>query len=125
MSRTIRRARNPSISTTSIRSTARRTWTTSASKARKRNCARPPKAYGNHALALTLLGTYLADFCDKDVRRRIEIPKLMVDEVRAGAHARHVMAAYARMFEGMPELEILRALAYFDRQIGRAHVWTP
>jgi hypothetical protein len=73
------------------------------------------KAYGNHALALTLLGTYLADFCDKDVRRRIEIPKLMVDEVRAGAHARHVMAAYARMFEGKPELDILRALAYFDR----------
>ena len=72
-------------------------------------------AYGNHALALTLLGTYLADFCDKDVRRRVEIPKLMVDEVRAGAHARHVMAAYARMFEGKPELDILRALAYFDR----------
>jgi tetratricopeptide (TPR) repeat protein len=71
--------------------------------------------YGNHALALTLMGTYLADFCDKDVRRRIEIPKLMVDEVRAGVHARHVMAAYARMFEGKPELDILRALAYFDR----------
>jgi tetratricopeptide (TPR) repeat protein len=72
-------------------------------------------AYGNHALALTLLGTYLVDFCDRDVRRRIEIPKLMVDEVKAGAHARHVMAAYAAMFEGKPELEILRALAYFDR----------
>jgi tetratricopeptide (TPR) repeat protein len=72
-------------------------------------------AYGNHALALTLLGTYLVDFCDKDVRRRIEIPKLMVDEVKAGAHARHVMEAYARMFEGKPELDILRALAYFDR----------
>ena len=72
-------------------------------------------AYGNHALALTLLGTYLVDFCDKDVRRRIEIPKLMVDELKAGAHARHVMEAYAHMFEGKPELEILRALAYFDR----------
>jgi tetratricopeptide (TPR) repeat protein len=55
------------------------------------------------------------DFCDKDVRRRIEIPKLMVDELKAGVHARHVMAAYARMFEGKPELGILRALAYFDR----------
>jgi tetratricopeptide (TPR) repeat protein len=53
------------------------------------------KDYANGALALTLLGTYLVDFCEKD--------------------ARHVMAAYARMFEGMPELEILRALAYFDR----------
>src|ERR1017187_4199741 len=73
------------------------------------------KAYGNHALALTLLGTYLVDFCEKDVRRRIEIPKLMIDEVKAGAHARHEMEPYARMFAGKPELEFLRALAYFDR----------
>jgi tetratricopeptide (TPR) repeat protein len=39
----------------------------------------------------------------------------MVDELKAGVHARHVMAAYARMFEGTPELDILRALSYFDR----------
>jgi hypothetical protein len=39
----------------------------------------------------------------------------MVDDLKVGVHARHVMAAYARMFEGKPELEILRALAYFDR----------
>jgi tetratricopeptide (TPR) repeat protein len=71
--------------------------------------------YRNHALALTLLGTYLVDFCEKDVRRRIEIPKLMVDEAKAGAHARRVMEGYARMFEGKPELDILRALGYFDR----------
>jgi tetratricopeptide (TPR) repeat protein len=71
--------------------------------------------YRNHALALTLLGNYLVDFCEKDVRRRIEIPKLMVDEVKAGAHARRVMEGYARKFEGKPEFEILRALGYFDR----------
>ncbi|HXB66889.1 MAG TPA: toll/interleukin-1 receptor domain-containing protein [Candidatus Acidoferrales bacterium] len=71
--------------------------------------------YANHALALTLLGTYLVDFCDKDVRRRIEIPKLMVDELKAGARARHVMEGYARQFAGKPELEMLRALGYFDR----------
>jgi hypothetical protein len=77
-------------------------------------------AYANHALALTLLGTYLTDFCEKDVRRRIEIPKLIVDEVRAGAHARHVMEGYARMFAGKHELDILYALAYFDRPAERA-----
>jgi tetratricopeptide (TPR) repeat protein len=71
--------------------------------------------YGNHALALTLLGTYLADFCNADVRRRVEIPKLIIDELTQGAHARHVMEAYARMFAGKPELDILRALGYFDR----------
>jgi hypothetical protein len=115
MSRTTRLARNPLTSTTSIRSTARNTCATSASKASEEELREASTAYANHALALTLLGTYLVDFCDKDVRRRIEIPKLMVDELKAGVHARHVMAAYARMFEGKPELGILRALAYFDR----------
>jgi tetratricopeptide (TPR) repeat protein len=71
--------------------------------------------YGNHALALTLLGSYLADFCDGGVRRRGEIPALMVDDVKQGAHARRVMEGYARMFAGKPELDILRALGYFDR----------
>jgi hypothetical protein len=71
--------------------------------------------YGNHALALTLLGSYVADFCDGDVRRRVEIPALMVDDVKQGAHARRVMEGYARMFTGKPELDILRALGYFDR----------
>ena len=71
--------------------------------------------YGNHALALTLLGSYLADFCDGDVGRRVEIPALMVDDVKQGAHARRLMEGYARMFAGKPELDILRALGYFDR----------
>jgi len=71
--------------------------------------------YGNHALALTLLGSYLADFCQGDVRKRVEIPRLLVEEVRAGGHARRVMEGYARMFAGKAELEVLRALGYFDR----------
>jgi hypothetical protein len=71
--------------------------------------------YWNHALALTLLGTYLVDFCAADVRRRIEIPKLAVPEVRQGAHASRVIAAYDRMFVGKPEAAILRAVGYFNR----------
>ncbi|HEX3683024.1 MAG TPA: toll/interleukin-1 receptor domain-containing protein [Bryobacteraceae bacterium] len=71
--------------------------------------------YANHALALTLLGTYLVDFLNSDVRRRIEIPELMIDDVKAGRHARRVMESYARMFQGQPELDILRGLGYFNR----------
>src|SRR5260370_6309346 len=70
--------------------------------------------YANHALALTLLGTYLIDFCNADVRRRVEIPKLIVDEVTQGAHARHVMEAYSRMFPAKLDLDILHPLGYFD-----------
>jgi tetratricopeptide (TPR) repeat protein len=73
------------------------------------------REYWNHALALTLLGTYLTDFCGADIRRRVEIPKLAVEEVREGAHASRVIAAYERVFAGKPELDILRALGHFDR----------
>ncbi|HEV3040882.1 MAG TPA: TIR domain-containing protein [Candidatus Angelobacter sp.] len=69
----------------------------------------------NHALALTLLGTYLVDFLQGDIRRRVEIRELMVDEAKYGRHARRMMAAYERMFQGKPEAAILRALGYFDR----------
>jgi len=71
--------------------------------------------YGNHALALTLLGRYLVDFCDADVRRRVEIPALMLDDVKQGRHARRVMESYARRFAGNPELDVLKALGYFNR----------
>lgn len=71
--------------------------------------------YANHALALTLLGTCLVDFLDADVGRRMDIPELMIDDVQAGSHARRVMESYARMFEGEPELDILRGLGYFNR----------
>jgi hypothetical protein len=74
------------------------------------------REYWNHALALTLLGTYLTDFCGADIRRRVEIPKLAVEEVREGVHASRVIAAYERVFAGKPELAILRALGYFDRR---------
>ena len=73
------------------------------------------REYGNHALALTLLGTYLADFCAGDVRRRVEIRGLMAEEGKVYEHARRVIAAYDRMFKGKPEAAILRGLGYFDR----------
>lgn len=73
------------------------------------------EAYENHALALTLLGTYLVTFCDGDIRRRADIKEIQVDDIKTGRHARKVTASYARMYEGQPELDILRALGYFDR----------
>lgn len=73
------------------------------------------KDCGNHALALTLLGTYLVDFMDADIRRRVEIRELMGDQVKYGLHAQRMMAAYERMFAGKPEAAILRALGFFNR----------
>lgn len=73
------------------------------------------EAYDNHALALTLLGTYLVTFCDADIRRRADIRELQVTDIKPGRHARKVMASYAQMYGGQPELDILRALGYFNR----------
>ena len=71
--------------------------------------------YGNHALALTLLGTYLTTFCNADIRRRDEIQDLQSQDTRPGRHARRVMASYEQTYKGQPELGILKALGHFDR----------
>lgn len=70
--------------------------------------------FGGHALALSLLGCYLAEFHDGDVRRRAEIATL-TEETERGGHARRVMASYERMFADGPELTVLLYLGFFDR----------
>ncbi|HSS52035.1 MAG TPA: TIR domain-containing protein, partial [Thermoanaerobaculia bacterium] len=72
--------------------------------------------FGGHALALTLLGTYLRDVCDGDVRRRKEVPLLEDDDEHA--HARRVIAKYAEWLQE-PELQALRVLGLFDRPAQR------
>jgi len=70
--------------------------------------------YEGHALALTLLGSYLADVCGGDIRRRNEIESLEED-VRHGLHAERVMRAYEKWLGEGVELSILRLLGLFDR----------
>lgn len=80
--------------------------------------------YKGHALALRLLGNYLLDLLDGEVRQRDRIPHLTDDDTQ-GQHARRVMQAYARWFEQShheagnsgtpPELTLLRLMGLFDR----------
>jgi tetratricopeptide (TPR) repeat protein len=72
------------------------------------------KEYEGHALALTLLGSYLADVCGGDIRRRDEIESLE-DDVRHGRHAERVMRAYEKWLGEGVELAVLRLLGLFDR----------
>jgi nucleoside phosphorylase/tetratricopeptide (TPR) repeat protein len=72
------------------------------------------KEYEGHALALTLLGSYLADVCGGDIRRRNEIESLEED-VRHGGHAERVMRAYEKWLGEGVELALLRLLGLFDR----------
>jgi nucleoside phosphorylase/tetratricopeptide (TPR) repeat protein len=72
------------------------------------------KEYAGHALALTLLGSYLADVSGGDIRRRNEIESLEED-VRHGRHAERVMRAYEKWLGEGVELAVLRLLGLFDR----------
>ena len=78
------------------------------------------REFGNHALTLSLLGTFLKDIHEGDVRRRREVHILEEDADETG-HARRVIASYAEAL-GKSELEVLRLLGLFDRPASPAAV---
>jgi serine/threonine protein kinase len=71
--------------------------------------------FSGHCLALTLLGSYLTDAFDGDIRFREEVSKHLVHDVRQGVHARKVMQSYQIWLGEGPELSVLRILGLFDR----------
>jgi predicted ATPase len=71
--------------------------------------------FRGHCLALTLLGSYLRDAYNGDIRCREEVSKRLADDLRQGAHARKVMESYQTWLGEGPELAILRMLGLFDR----------
>jgi predicted ATPase len=71
--------------------------------------------FSGHCLALTLLGSYLADAYDGDIRCRKEVSERLAHDVRQGFHARKVMESYQSWFGEGPELSVLRMLGLFDR----------
>jgi serine/threonine protein kinase len=71
--------------------------------------------FSGHCLALTLLGSYLTDAYNGDIRSRNEVLGNLAHDVRQGAHARKVMKSYQTWFGEGPELSVLRMLGLFDR----------
>jgi tetratricopeptide (TPR) repeat protein len=71
--------------------------------------------FRGHSLALTLLGSYLTDAYDGDIRCRREVSERLARDVRQGVHARKVMESYQSWFGEGPELSVLRMLGLFDR----------
>jgi tetratricopeptide (TPR) repeat protein len=72
--------------------------------------------FGNHALALTLLGRFLVRYRRNDVKQRDTIPDIFHDPERGG-HAKRVMKWYAKQFKGTAEGQVLRILGLFDRPV--------
>jgi TIR domain/NACHT domain len=71
--------------------------------------------FRGHCLALTLLGSYLTDAYDGNIRCRKEVSERLAHDVRQGVHARKVMESYQTWFGEGPELSVLRMLGLFDR----------
>jgi hypothetical protein len=71
--------------------------------------------FKGHCLALTLLGSYLTDVYNGDIRCRKEVSERLAHDVRQGVHARKVMESYQNWFGEGPELSVLRVLGLFDR----------
>ena len=70
-----------------------------------------------HCLALTLLGSFLTDAYDGDIRYHAEVSARLARDVRQGVHARKVMESYQTWFGEGPELSVLRILGLFDRPV--------
>src|SRR5215813_7963091 len=71
--------------------------------------------FSGHCLALTLLGSYLIDAYNGDIRCRSEVSGHLAHDVRQGVHARKVMESYQTWLGEGPELAVLRMLGLFDR----------
>jgi hypothetical protein len=71
--------------------------------------------FSGHCLALTLLGSYLTDAYNGDLRCREEVSKRLAHDEGQGVHARKVMESYQTWFGEGRELSVLRMLGLFDR----------
>jgi hypothetical protein len=71
--------------------------------------------FNGHCFALTLLGSYLTDAYNGDIRCRSEVSGQLAHDVRQGAHARKVMESYQTWLGEGPEVAVLRMLGLFDR----------
>src|SRR5258707_4865644 len=62
--------------------------------------------FRGHCLALTLLGSYLSDAYNGDIRCRKEVSEHLSHDVRQGVHARKVMESYQAWLGEGPELSV-------------------
>lgn len=69
--------------------------------------------FGNHALALSLLGVYLRDIKGHHISNASEIPDIDIP-IEKGKHPRRMMVAFEKRFGEGAELELLKILGLFD-----------
>ncbi len=77
------------------------------------------KAYGGHALSLSLLASYLTEYEHGHIHNQYTLRELteFPEETYGSRHAFKVMAGHERKLIGRPELQILLCMGLFDRPI--------
>lgn len=76
------------------------------------------KEFGNHALAINLLASYMHGIEGHHISNAKNIPDLDIPEEK-GRHPRRVIAAFEERFGESPQIQALRIMGLFDRP---AHV---
>jgi tetratricopeptide (TPR) repeat protein len=75
------------------------------------------REFGGHGLALNLLGTYLSNARNGDIRARSEF-HIFEERLEEGQQAEAMLQSYETWFgEERPELAVLRMLGLFDRPV--------
>ena len=69
--------------------------------------------FGLHALALSLLASYIHEIPEHHISNAKDIPDIDVPE-KEGKHPRRVMAAFEKRFGDSPEVNVLRILGLFN-----------
>jgi len=78
------------------------------------------KAFGNHALSLSLIGRYIGEYhTDRDIRRIDTIQYLTSLPIEEeGGHAQRILSHYEAIFPAhTPESALLRCIGLFDRAV--------
>ena len=75
------------------------------------------KKFGNHALAINLLGQYLRLFKGNPLEKAYNIPELNLPEEK-GRHARQIIEAFSIHFgNNSSEFQLLSIMGFFDRPV--------
>jgi tetratricopeptide (TPR) repeat protein len=72
------------------------------------------EAFGNHALAVSLLAAYLHGIRGHHIAHVRDIPRLRIPEEK-GRHPRRVIEAFERRFGRGPQTQVLGIMGLFDR----------
>jgi len=72
--------------------------------------------FGNHALAINLLASFLHEIKGHHIKHASKIPDLDIPE-KQGKHPRRVIKAFEKRFGEGPEVQLLRIFGLFDRPV--------